>query len=89
MGSDSWDLTSSISNLKELRVQHAGEPWRILFVFDPKRRAIILVGGNKAGQKRWYEEHIQIAEARYAEHIQRIELEEKRQREHTKKRSKR
>lgn len=32
-----------------LRVQHAGEPYRILFAFDPKRQAVLLLGGNKSG----------------------------------------
>ncbi|WP_337177878.1 type II toxin-antitoxin system RelE/ParE family toxin [Paludisphaera sp.] len=44
---------SIFTNMKELRVQHAGQPWRVLFAFDPARRAILLVGGNKAGDKRW------------------------------------
>lgn len=57
-------------NLKELRVQYAGEPWRILFAFDPRRRAILLVGGNKVGdEKGWYRENIPIAERRYARHL--------------------
>jgi len=56
---------SSLSNLKELRVQCGGVPWRVLFAFDPKRRAILLVGGNKAGDKRWYKGAIRTAEDRY------------------------
>ena len=60
-------------NLKELRVQYAGEPWRILFAFDPRRRAILLVGGNKVGdEKGWYRENIPIAERRYARHLDRL-----------------
>jgi len=40
---------SKLAHLKELRIQYQGAPWRVLFVFDPKRRAILLVGGiNKA-----------------------------------------
>ena len=35
---------SSLTNLKELRVQHRGEPYRILYAFDPKREALLLVG---------------------------------------------
>ena len=38
--------------MKELRVQYQGEPWRILFAFDTERAAILLLGGNKAGDKR-------------------------------------
>jgi DNA-binding XRE family transcriptional regulator len=45
---------SRYPNMKELRVQYKGDPWRILFAFDPKRSAILLVGGDKGGDKRWY-----------------------------------
>lgn len=66
---------SSVANLKELRVQHAGEPWRVLFAFDPERRAILLVGGNKTGDQRWYEVNVPIAERRFAEHLEKIRKE--------------
>lgn len=46
--------SSKFKNMKELRVQYKGKPWRILFAFDPKRTAILLVGGNKGGDERWY-----------------------------------
>lgn len=64
---------STLKNLKELRVQHKGTPWRVLFVFDPKRRAILLVGGNKQGDKRWYDKMIPIAEERYELHLKQME----------------
>ncbi len=64
---------SQYPNLKELRVQHAGEPWRILFAFDPIRQAIVLVGGNKTGDRRWYEKNIPIAEQRLSEHLETLE----------------
>jgi hypothetical protein len=64
---------SQYPNLKELRVQHAGEPWRILFAFDPIRQAIILVGGNKTGDKRWYKKNIPIAEQRFTKHLETLE----------------
>lgn len=38
---------SKYPQMKELIVQHQGEPWRILFAFDTVRHAILLVGGNK------------------------------------------
>lgn len=47
--------------MKEIRIQYKGKPWRILFIFDPKRQAILLVGGNKTGNKRWYKENIPLA----------------------------
>jgi hypothetical protein len=67
---------SSIKNLKELRIQYKGEPWRILFAFDPKRQAILLVGGNKTGNKRWYKKNIPIAERRYEHYLEQLEEEE-------------
>lgn len=42
-------LSSRHRNMKELRVQHAGRPYRVLFAFDPKRWAILLTGGDKTG----------------------------------------
>ena len=59
---------SVFPNMKELRVQHKGDPWRILFAFDFERAAVLLVGGNKRGNKRWYLEHIPIADERFQEH---------------------
>lgn len=55
---------SSFHNMKELRP--AGTSIRILFIFDPDRQAILLLGGDKAGSwRRWYDRNIPIAEQRY------------------------
>jgi hypothetical protein len=64
---------TSLGNLKELRVQHRGEPYRILFAFDPKREALLLIGGNKAGDKRWYKRMIPLAEAIFERHLATLE----------------
>jgi hypothetical protein len=64
---------SAFTNMKELRVQHRGDPWRILFAFDPNRAAILLVGGNKRGDKRWYKKFLPIADERYRRHLERLE----------------
>lgn len=61
---------SKLPNLKELRVQHKTEPIRILFAFDPKQQAVIILGGSKQADKRWYEINIPIAEKMYAEHLE-------------------
>jgi hypothetical protein len=50
-------------NMKELRIQHAGRPYRILFAFDPRRFAILLIGGDKTGNIRWYEIFFPIADS--------------------------
>ena len=51
-------------------MKHKNEPIRILFAFDPKQQAVIILGGNKSGDKRWYDTNIPIAEAKYAEHLE-------------------
>jgi hypothetical protein len=63
--------------MKELRVQYKGEPWRILFAFDLKRNAILLIGGNKTGKKDWYKSHIPIADERFSRHLERLDQMEK------------
>lgn len=60
---------SAYPNMKELRVQIGGDPWRIFFAFDPRRSAILLVGGNKGGDGRFYEVNLPIADARYRDHL--------------------
>ena len=60
---------SSIKNLKELRVQSNGRPFRIFFVFDPKRNGVLLIGGNKEGNDRFYNILIPEAEKLYAIHL--------------------
>jgi hypothetical protein len=62
---------SAFPNMKELRIQYQGDPWRILFAFDPARQAILLVGGNKRGKKRWYEVNVRIADERFERHLRR------------------
>ena len=56
-------------NMKELRIQHAGRPYRTLFAFDPRRCAILLIGGDKTGDARWYETYVPIADGLYDEHL--------------------
>jgi hypothetical protein len=60
---------SRYPNMKELRVQHQGRPIRILFAFDPRRRAYLILGGDKTGDDKWYETAIRRAEAIYALHL--------------------
>ncbi|NNA89231.1 type II toxin-antitoxin system RelE/ParE family toxin [Pseudomonas gessardii] len=57
-------------SLRELRIQHAGRPYRVLYVFDPRRCALLLTGGEKTGRNRWYADHIPIAEKLYDEHLE-------------------
>jgi hypothetical protein len=66
---------SKVVNLKELRIQHQGRPYRVLFIFDPRRVALLLVGGDKTGNDRWYEEFIPRAEQIYERFLKEIETE--------------
>jgi hypothetical protein len=67
---------SRVRNLRELRAQHEGRPYRVLYVFDPRRTGVLLVGGDKTGNPRWYEEFVPRAEAIYEEHLREIGTEE-------------
>lgn len=62
-------------NLRELRVRHAGRPYRVLYAFDPRRCAVLLIGGDKAAHPRWYEVHVPLAENVYDIHLQTLRKE--------------
>jgi len=57
------------THMRELRIQSGGEPYRVLYAFDPRRTAILLIGGNKAGHDRFYETMIPIADRLYDEYL--------------------
>jgi hypothetical protein len=57
------------SHMRELRVQHKGRPYRVLYAFDPRRAAILLIGGDKTGDDRWYEVNVPLADEIYDRHI--------------------
>jgi len=58
--------------MKELRVQHEGRPYRILFAFDPRRMAYFIVGGDKTGDDLFYQRMIPVADRIYAQHLREI-----------------
>jgi hypothetical protein len=60
---------SKHSHMRELRIQHAGQPYRVLYAFDPRRVAILLIGGKKTGKDRWYEKFVPIADKLYDQHL--------------------
>ncbi len=66
---------SKHSNMKELRTQHQGRPIRTLFAFDPRRSAILLIGGDKTGDDRFYERMIPLADCLYDEHLETLRRE--------------
>jgi hypothetical protein len=78
-------------NLKELRFEAGDGVWRVAFAFDPARRGILLVAGDKSGvsEDRFYRRLITTADERYAAHLRRLAEETKKHRaEETKKKGK-
>ena len=65
---------SSFDNVKELRFRADGGVWRVAYAFDPERRAILLIAGDKAGtaEKRFYRALIAKADRRYRRHLERL-----------------
>ena len=59
-------------HMRELRVQSGGRPLRIFYAFEPRRAAILLIGGDKTGDDRFYDRRIPLADDLYDEHL--IEL---------------
>ena len=57
------------ANMKELRTQHQGRTVRTLFAFDPRRCAILLIGGDKTGENRFYQRLSPLADDLYDVHL--------------------
>jgi hypothetical protein len=70
---------SRYANMKELRFDAAGGVWRVAFAFDPNRKAILLVAGDKSGgsEKRFYRQLIVTTDARMDAHVARIKSEKR------------
>jgi hypothetical protein len=68
--------SSAYSHMRELRIQHCGRPYRVLYAFDPKRAAILLIGGEKTGDDRWYETYVPVADRLYKEHLEELKAKE-------------
>jgi len=62
-------------HMRELRVQSGGRPIRIFYAFDPRRSAILLVGGDKTGKDRFYGEMIPVADKLYDVHLDELKKE--------------
>jgi hypothetical protein len=63
---------SRYAQMRELRTQSAGSPLRTLYAFDPLRTAILLIGGDKTGDDRWYEKFVPLADRLYARHLEKL-----------------
>jgi len=68
---------SKVGQIRELRVQHKGKPYRVLYAFDPRRTAILLIGGKKTGDEKWYNKMIPIADRLFTEHLKILKKEDK------------
>jgi hypothetical protein len=79
------------ANMKELRFAADNRQWRAAFAFDPRRRAIVLVAGDKSGvsQKRFYAQLIAKTDLRFTAHCRRLEQEEKQRKQQEKERKQR
>lgn len=63
-------------NMRELRVQVNGSPYRIFYAFDPRRTAMLLIGGNKVGDDDFYERMVPKAESIYEQHLRELRASE-------------
>lgn len=61
--------------MRELRVQSGGRPIRVFYAFDPRRTSILLIGGDKAGDDRFYDVYVPIADDLYDEHLKELKEE--------------
>jgi hypothetical protein len=68
---------SKHANMEELRFNCEDGAWRVAFAFDPKRQALLLVAGDKAGanQRKFYEKLIQMADERFDAHLEKLKEE--------------
>lgn len=67
-------VTSRHANMRELRVQYH-EPYRVFYAFNPARTAILLIGGNKTGDDRWYNKMVPVADRLYDVHLEELKRE--------------
>ncbi len=75
-----WPYSSDVKGsrhgaMRELRVQHQGRPYRVLYAFDPTRAAYLILGGDKTGNARWYEENVPKADREFDERLKFLERE--------------
>ena len=67
--------TSRHGRMRELRVQQSGRPIRVFYAFDPRRTSILLIGGDKTGNARFYQEYVPIADDLYDTHLEELRQE--------------
>jgi hypothetical protein len=74
----STKVTSSRhAQMRERRTQSGGRPLRTLYAFDPLRVAVLLIGGDKTGDVRWYPKFVPVADQIYEAHLKELRREGK------------
>lgn len=66
---DTLHFSDAVRQLKELRIQHRGRPFRVFFAFDPQRQAVLLCGGDKTGDQRFYQRMLPIAAMEFSHYL--------------------
>lgn len=66
---------SRYAHMRELRIQSGGKPVRVFYAFDPRRSAILLIGGDKTGDGRFHERMIPVADELYDVHLTELKQE--------------
>jgi hypothetical protein len=61
--------------MRELRIQSGGKPLCLFYAFDPRRAAILLIGGDKTGDNRFYRRLVPVADRLYDEHLEELRQE--------------
>ena len=68
-------MSSRHDDMRELRIQSGGKPIRVFYAFDPRRTAVLLIGGDKTGDDRFYDRFVPLADRPYDEHLTELENE--------------
>jgi len=67
------------THMRELRIQHQGSPLRVLYIFDPRRAPLLLLGGDKTGDRHWYLRNMAKADDIYDQYLEELGREGKEQ----------
>ncbi len=70
--------TSRHANMKELRGKVEDRHLRVLYAFDPRRTALLLLGGDKTGDPKWYEKFVPVADDLFDQHLRQLERKRRR-----------
>ena len=76
-----YPLSSSVAQsrhrrkMRELRIQHRGKPYRVFYAFDPRRCAVLLIGGDKTGDEQFYQRMVPTADRIYDKYLEELRAE--------------